>query len=231
MASFDMVPLMLQMMAAELISLREKVETQADAGVFTAPSSNGLMGLSTLVHPDDEDPVAGKVREIAQKTGAIIRERAGLNRSVKSAPVKTLTHPPAGGDGRPSGGGAPLPPQSTPQADMNSSSSRPSPGVAGSAPLSSLALSLVSGPRYAPPICRQLRRSGACDDRLNNTESRVSSSFLCSRTTGVRMPVNRSGNAWAGVLSRSRRPLRFPDPGQVPVGVWLRPQAALGGTQ
>jgi hypothetical protein len=54
MASFDMVPLMLQMMAAELISLREKVETQADAGVFTAPSSNGLMGLSTLVHPDDE---------------------------------------------------------------------------------------------------------------------------------------------------------------------------------
>jgi hypothetical protein len=108
MASFDMVPLMLQMMAAELISLREKVETQADAGVFTAPSSNGLMGLSTLVHPDDEDPVAGKVREIAQKTGAIIRERAGLNRSVKSAPVKTLTHPPAGGDGRPSGGGGAL---------------------------------------------------------------------------------------------------------------------------
>jgi hypothetical protein len=39
---------------------------------------NGLMGLSTLVHPDDEDPAIAKVREIAQKTGAIIRESAGL---------------------------------------------------------------------------------------------------------------------------------------------------------
>jgi hypothetical protein len=38
---------------------------QVDAMVFMGPLVNGPMDLSTLVHPDDEDPAVGKVREIA----------------------------------------------------------------------------------------------------------------------------------------------------------------------
>jgi hypothetical protein len=81
----DMVPIAIKAIAMELaktsIELMEAKEEIADlksAASFLGALVNGIMGLDTLVHPEDEDPELGKVRDIAQRTGAIIRESAGL---------------------------------------------------------------------------------------------------------------------------------------------------------
>ncbi len=65
-------------LALEVQALKDKVEEQASMLVFFGSLVNGLMGLDTLVHPEDEDPEFTVVREIAQKTGATIRKSAGL---------------------------------------------------------------------------------------------------------------------------------------------------------
>lgn len=72
------IALELSKASIELMEAKEEIESLRTAVGFVGALVNGLMGLSTLVHPDDEDPEMVTLRDIAQRTGAIIRENAGL---------------------------------------------------------------------------------------------------------------------------------------------------------